>query len=604
MKFKIINKLNIYMLLINVVGIITFILIGDYSFNSNSDWVLGYAFIGSCLLLNYFKMLLPPMGNALSIDSAIYLASVFIFGLEFTLSVFFFYSIIYFLFDRSAPWWAHIFNFSMYNIMISTAYISFTQLGGTVGTLDLSDFFVYLGSMVIYFILNVFFMGIFFYLAGRTSLIDSLKDFLNGTIESYTIILLLSLILSILLENNLFFGLLLFIIISLILSFTFRQQFTLYQSVKNKANRDQLTGLYNHGYFKEKLDEEFEETKKFDKSLSMAMLDIDDFKIFNDSNGHMKGDHVLTLFGEILQKKCEDRSYTVARYGGEEFSILMPDTTETEANDFIDCLRKEVNDTYVEGVERLPYGCLSYSAGIVEWHKEIYSPSEFLMLADQAMYYAKEQGKNNTHIYGHEFEPFEIATSMGELEQQLKLFLAKDIYTYRHSKRVFKFAVEFGKYLNLNEQEKKILTLGALVHDIGKLELPRSIINKTGKLTADEWELIKQHVTWGKDILAVDKRNEALLPLVELHHERFDGKGYPHGLIGDTIPKLARILCVIDSFDAMTTERPYKKTKTYEDGLVELRACSGTQFDPYYAEAFIDYFKKESVHFEPVVNTL
>ncbi|MBM7571587.1 diguanylate cyclase (GGDEF)-like protein [Aquibacillus albus] len=573
-----------------------FVKLGDISFHSLDKWVLGYVIIGATLLLNHFKIQLPPEGNSLSMDSAVYLACIFVFNLEITLTVLLYSSLIYFCYQRSTPWWAHFFNFSLYTIMMTGAYYTYIYLGGVTGEIEPSNLLSYAGALTVYFIINVLLISTYFFVLGRTSLLDALKGFLKGTIESYISTLLLSIILGFMLQAEPFFGLFLFLVISILLSFTFKQHFNLYQEVSNKANIDHLTGLKNHGYFKELLSETLDEVKRNKTSLSLAMIDIDDFKKYNDGNGHLQGDHLLTFFGSLLEKECSPKDYIVARYGGEEFVILMPDTTVSEASSFIDCLRKKVNDTYFEGVELLPYGCLSFSAGIMEWNSEIHTASEFLSHADQAMYYAKAQGKNNTHIYGNEIGTIDIDQPMEEMEQQLKLFLARDIYTYRHSKRVFRYAVEFGKQLDLNDYEKKVLMLGALIHDIGKLEVPRDIINKKGKLTSDEWEMVKKHVTWGRDIVAASKKYEDILPLVELHHERYDGKGYPYGLIGEEIPKLARILCVVDSFDAMTTERPYQKTKSYYEAMEELQACAGTQFDPFYVEAFIDYFtgKNES----------
>ncbi|WP_232824242.1 diguanylate cyclase [Paraliobacillus zengyii] len=600
------NYTHLYIASIGLVGIIAYLMVGDIGFQSLYDWIMGYALIGVTLLLFKYVIVLPPKGNSLSMDTAIFLACLFLFGIEFSLNVLLFSSLIYSFYEKRINWSKHLFNFSAYTIMLISTYYVFLFFNGTIGSINFINLFAYLASFLIYFFVNSLIISTYFWISDKKSLIGVLDGMLKGTLESYVVTLVLSLVLGYLMDSSGVFGLALFAVISILLSIVFKQYFSLYESVKTKANMDHLTGLYNHGYFKEILNEKFEEMKQItiNKPLSMAMLDIDDFKIFNDSNGHMKGDHVLTLFGEILIEKCKEKDYVVARYGGEEFVILMPETTENQANDFIECIRKELNNTYVDGVERLPYGCLSFSAGIIEWNIEMYNPTEFLTHADQAMYYAKEQGKNNTHIYGHEFEPLEITASLEELEQQLKLLLAKDIYTYRHSKRVFKFAVEFGKYLLLNEQDKKILSLGALVHDIGKLEVPREIINKTGKLTAEEWNAVKKHVTWGREIIQVDKKNASLVPLVELHHERFDGKGYPYGKKAEEIPKLARILCVIDSFDAMTTERPYQKTKSYNDALDELRDCAGTQFDPFYAKAFIDYFNKEYMQVEEDITTI
>nr|WP_328701145.1 diguanylate cyclase [Aquibacillus kalidii] len=592
------NK-HIYAALIILIGTILFFMMVDFEF-SLSDWVLIYALVASTLVVDHYRIQLPPEGNFLSMDSAIYLATLFVFGLDFTLVVLLLSSIIHFIYFREDFWWISPFNFSLYAIMIGMAHFAYLSVGGTIGEVRIENVLGYVFSLGIYFLINLFLMAIFIYLMKKTGLIDALKGVLIGAFESYLCTLLLSIVLSFLVNMAPFMGLFLFVCIALLLSFTFKQHFELYQKVADKANKDHLTGLNNHGYFKEELAKTILEIKQSKEPLSLAMLDIDDFKKYNDTNGHLKGDNLLTFFGQQLERECVANQHIVARYGGEEFVILMKRTNELDAAHFIDSLRKKINDTYYEGVEILPYGCLSFSAGVIEWNSEIQSSSEFLSHADQAMYYAKAQGKNNTHVYGKEIEAISIEEPMEEMEQQLKIFLARDIYTYRHSKRVFKYAVEFSKLLDLKDYERKVLMLGALIHDIGKLEVPREIISKKGKLTKEEWELVKNHVTWGKQIVELHDKNKDISPLVELHHERYDGKGYPHGLKGEEIPKLARILCIIDSFDAMTTERPYQKTKTFQEAIVELRACAGTQFDPYFVEGFIDYIEKNYISVETV----
>ncbi|WP_328224940.1 HD domain-containing phosphohydrolase [Sutcliffiella cohnii] len=269
----------------------------------------------------------------------------------------------------------------------------------------------------------------------------------------------------------------------------------------------------------------------------------------------------------------------------------MPKTDKRAASAFLNKIRKELNDTHFNGSDDLPLQCLSFSAGIAQYEEDTYNSAELLNKADKAMYYAKAQGKNtvqiyeeNSHLYNEEHF---LLKEIDALEQQLSIFLSKDMYTYQHSKRVFTYAVEMANRLPLTSEERRELILGALIHDIGKLEIPRDIINKKGKLDAREWDLMKKHVTWGKEIMASTKKYDDLIPLVELHHERFDGKGYPYGLAGEKIPKLARILCVIDSFDAMTTERPYQRTKTFQEGIDELNRCAGEQFDPVFVKPFI-----------------
>ncbi|KIL45302.1 HD family phosphohydrolase [Jeotgalibacillus soli] len=579
----------------------TFVLFHKFDFHSASETVMTYAMIGSVLLLTHYTFQIPPEKNALSMDSAIYLASLYVFGLELTLNVLFFTSIIYALYQWKITRWKHFFNFSIYSIMIISCYFLFIFSGGEIGTINSENLLPYFLSLSLYFAINSVLIGMYFILSHSEDLVSVFKGIYKDKtlLISYTSTLLLSLVTGVLIQEEGIFGLFLFVCIALLLSIAFNQHFQLFMDISKKANKDFLTGLNNHGYFKEILEKEVTAAKESGVPLCVALLDLDDFKKYNDLFGHIHGDHLLKKFGCLLETESKARNHVAARYGGEEFSIIMPNTTSREAMRFINELRKKVNDTYFEGVEALPYGCLSFSAGIVESDKGTYNSSELLKKADQAMYHSKAQGKNLVQIFSEEHTknslkgPLTYNKELESAEQQLKIFLSKDIYTYRHSKRVFQYAVDFARKLELSDHERRIMTLGALIHDIGKLEIPRHIINKKTRLDPHEWEMMKKHVTWGKDIISANKQLEETIPLVELHHERYDGKGYPHGLKGENIPKLARILCIIDSFDAMTTERPYQKTKTFEEAIVELKTCSGTQFDPKYVGPFIELIEQQ-----------
>ncbi|OQM45802.1 HD family phosphohydrolase [Anoxybacillus sp. UARK-01] len=587
---------KIYTLFISILGIFMFVIKDHFHTQSLEDWVLIYMLAGSITLLNFFLINLPPKDNSFSMDSSVYLATVFLYGTDLALKVLLLCSIVELFYRRKMSLWRHLFNFSMYCLMILGAYYSFLLFNGKIGAINTYNLWPYVMSLMAYFIINVTLMFLFFFFSGQIFKGALDLGVLKEACVSYSVTLLLSLVLALLLKQEKYFGLFLFTVLVVLLSFVFNKFLQLYQSVAERANRDDLTGLYNHGFFKETLKEHFADVKKLPQSFCLALLDLDDFKKYNDCNGHLRGDELLKFFGDLLQAETKEKNYIVARYGGEEFAILMPNTTKEAAFLFLDRLRKKVNDTYFIGVEYVPYRCLSFSCGIAEYEKGMYDSGELIHKADQAMYYAKAQGKNNVQIYDEEnicWSQIEFKEDLEDMEQLLRIFLSKDVYTYRHSKRVFTYALEFSERLDLTDHEKQTLILGALIHDIGKIEVPRDILNKKGKLEPHEWEIIQKHVIWGKEILASNRRFEDVLPLVELHHERYDGKGYPYGLKGEEIPKLARILCIIDSFDAMTTERPYQPTKTFEEAVAELRACAGTQFDPYYAQQFIQFIETQ-----------
>ena len=165
---------------------------------------------------------------------------------------------------------------------------------------------------------------------------------------------------------------------------------------------------------------------------------------------------------------------------------------------------------------------------------------------------------------------------------------AKDPYTRGHSDRVSAFAVVLGKYLGLSEADLRTLEVGGLFHDIGKIGIPDSILLKQAKLTDDEYSEIKNHPSIGAHILCNASIFQDIIPIVKHHHERYDGRGYPSQLKGEEIPYLARITAVVDTFDAMTSKRTYRNAIPLEDVKAEIERCSGTQFDPEIAKAFLD----------------
>ena len=170
---------------------------------------------------------------------------------------------------------------------------------------------------------------------------------------------------------------------------------------------------------------------------------------------------------------------------------------------------------------------------------------------------------------------------------------AKDVYTRGHSDRVAEFSVLIGKKLGLSEEDLKTLRIGGLFHDIGKIGVPDSILLKDAKLTDDEYSQIKNHPSIGAHILSSAKIFENIIPIVKHHHEKYDGNGYPSKLRGEEIPFLARIAAVADTFDAMTSVRPYRTALPLETVKEELKKYSGTQFDPKIASVFLDILEKE-----------
>lgn len=365
------------------------------------------------------------------------------------------------------------------------------------------------------------------------------------------------------------------------------------KKLENMVNYDGLTNVYNHRYFQDKLKEKVEIGRKESKPVSMIFIDIDYFKHYNDLYGHQKGDNILKELAAIVSNSVREEDI-VARYGGEEFAVILDDTTEKEALEIAERIRANVEETYFEGEENQPKGKITTSIGVSVFPDKAKDEVELIKSADDALYRAKFFNKNRVETYisilddlkkNIDDKDIELVTSIKTL---ISIINAKDRYTYSHVERVVIYSRLLADKLNLSDVDKSNLIYGAYMHDIGKINIAKEILVKRMKLEKEEWEELKQHPENGVEIIKSVESLKDVIPLIKHHHERYDGKGYPDGLSGENIPYLARVLTVVDSFDAMTSNRPYNRRKSYEEGIEELRKCSGEQFDPEIAKAFIE----------------
>lgn len=369
------------------------------------------------------------------------------------------------------------------------------------------------------------------------------------------------------------------------------------EELKSLANEDGLTGVYNHRFFHDILRLKIISCEKEKTPISVIFIDIDYFKHYNDLYGHQKGDEVLRIIGSLLKNSIRKED-VVARYGGEEFSIILPDTSEKDAIPIAEAIRKKIEETYFEGEENQPNGRLTVSMGISVYPEKAKNDVELIKSADDALYRAKFFKKNRVETYTSildelkqdiEEEHIDLITSIKTL---ISVINAKDKYTYAHVERVVVYCRMLADKLKLSEEDKKTLIYGAYMHDIGKMSIAKDILIKKMPLTSEEWEELKLHPANGVEIIKPVKSLENIMPLILYHHERYDGKGYPDNLKGKDIPYLVRILTVVDSFDAMTSNRPYNKRKTYKEAIDELKRCSDSQFDPAIVEAFVEIIKE------------
>jgi diguanylate cyclase (GGDEF)-like protein/putative nucleotidyltransferase with HDIG domain len=384
-----------------------------------------------------------------------------------------------------------------------------------------------------------------------------------------------------------------FLIIAWTISFYVRMERSHIDSLKGLVNLDGLTGLYNHRYFYESLKREMKEAKENDTDLSLLFLDIDYFKNYNDINGHQRGDEVLKVLAKLLLGNVREQDI-VSRYGGEEFSVVLPGVSEQEALQVAERLRQVVQEQHFPGQEYMPAGNLTISIGVASISGNIkINVDDIVKSADEALYKAKFLRKNRVERYYSILD--DLQNSVGNDDKEIIISIktliavidAKDKYTFGHVERVVSYCLLMAEQLEFDEQTKKNLIYAAYMHDIGKINIPEEILVKNTNLTLEEWEILKAHPHNGVEIIKNVAELKEVVPIILQHHEKYDGTGYPKQLKGEEISYLARVLTVVDCFDAMTSDRPYQQKKTIFEAFDELIRCSGTHFDPEVVQAFI-----------------
>lgn len=353
---------------------------------------------------------------------------------------------------------------------------------------------------------------------------------------------------------------------------------------------DGVTGVYNYRYFQLRLREELSRARRYGLPLALMMVDVDGFKHYNDAHGHPVGDRVLQAVAAAIKENVRELD-TVCRYGGDEFAVILNDAVAEVAAAIGERVREAVARCAVE--VGAPPG-ITISLGIAVYPKDAESAEELVKRADEALYRAKSARRDGIHVYSSVLE--ELRSGLGEVESPslltalhtlVTVINARDRYTYGHSERVMRYATAIGRTLGLDSEDLRLLRYAAFLHDIGKIEIGRDILNKREALTEEERSVIRQHTLYGVQIIEPIQSLERILGVVLHHHERYDGQGYPGGLSGEEIPLLARVLAVADAFDAMLSHRPYRDALSVEDALQEIRRGRGTQFDPRVADALL-----------------
>jgi diguanylate cyclase (GGDEF)-like protein len=355
-----------------------------------------------------------------------------------------------------------------------------------------------------------------------------------------------------------------------------------------RASRlDPLTEMLNHGAIVEHLASEIEKRRPEDASVGVALVDIDNFRLLNDTHGHAAGDEALLEVASALRDRLPS-GMAMGRYGPDEFLVVAGPDVVDRLMEAVDALRADLAHRSVQfaATERLP---LTVSVGVCHVPDVASSVTDLLSSAASLLGEAKAGGGDAVRTWRLEHDAPAPGTTPFDVYQGLVFAIdTKDRYTKRHSEDVARYGTFLARRLGLDEAVIARIHLAGLLHDVGKIGIPDTILRKPGRLTAEEYEIVKQHVALG-DLIVRDLPDlDEIRAGVRHHHERWDGNGYLHGLAGDDIPLIARILAVGDAFSAMTTTRPYRKALDVREALVRLADAAGTQLDERLADVFIE----------------
>jgi diguanylate cyclase (GGDEF)-like protein len=366
----------------------------------------------------------------------------------------------------------------------------------------------------------------------------------------------------------------------------------LYARLEQRSRIDELTGLFNRRYFEERLKEEFARHSRYGDVFSIFMMDLDNFKTYNDVYGHPAGDVLLSNVGRIIKGSVRNVDHAF-RYGGDEFVVILPKTARDAAYVVAERARRQIAEDM--GKKAIAVTC---SIGLASYPADAMLSGELVDVADIALYHAKRTGGNRIFLSSKILSKLpdgEVIPGVGnrpgslsEVYDIASAVEAKDPYTYGHSRRVNIYAVALAEKIGLSPDEVSALSAAALLHDIGKVGIPDKVLNKKGKLSREDWEAIKAHPKLGANIIGNVPKLAPAVNTILYHHERWDGSGYPEGLKGEEIPLESRILAIADSFEAMTSARPYRPALSLEEVVTELRQGAGLQFDPNLVDVFVD----------------
>lgn len=364
------------------------------------------------------------------------------------------------------------------------------------------------------------------------------------------------------------------------------------------VNKDGLTEVYNHRYFYDEMKRCCNAAETSGEQISLIMVDLDRFKLYNDMFGHQQGDYLLKELARLLQENLSKEDI-LCRYGGDEFVVITRNRKD-KGLELADRLRKAVEEHYFTGAEHMPGGKITISVGIADQKNQSMNYIRMVSNADAALYKAKFMKRNHVEVYSsvldsldgknHTFD--EVIASVRSL---ISIINSRDDYTFNHTERVVWYCDAFAKHLNLTGSDRNNLLYSAYLHDVGKINVAKESLIKDSKLSDEQWEEMKKHPVYSADIVKQMEGLSQITDIVLHHHERYDGSGYPDGLKGEQINYFARMLTIADSFDAMTSVRPYQIARSIESAIAELERCKDTQFDGKLVDEFVSIIKKKAL---------